>query len=412
MEFAQELADGKIEFALPVLFADPSNVPDALPTVDDEEGVDGLKRLAPNLYQLTGDGSTADMVCLPLPLQSAEDKPPRTQLTIGFLHPNIRLPCLTFQNKAKHSSFLGCDVLISSEWGQGISSALSAPDRLFMDAIGDVGTYDVAELVAMSRARYHLAPGPLVPVADGDAPAPMQSRFLASLPYAYPPTSSQSAHSKGSHAGRFLALGSVTDPTKAKQLGKAYKFMHALGITPLAYMNSAEREAAKEESVAVNCPYTDESYQVDNTTNNGFAKGGSATTNPGGMSEAQARRIAQQDAAATMSASSNTFRWQHQSRKRGRDGDPRQKEEEARQAYEQNNPSNLSLFLHGLHRDPGGVLSEQVLMDAFRPFGCTGVRFPRARQMGQSVSFVFLDFGSHEEAGRCLADLKGEVVIR
>jgi hypothetical protein len=46
-------------------------------------------------------------------------------------------------------------------------------------------------------------------------------------------------------------------------------------------------------------------------------------------------------------------------------------------------------------------------MDAFQPFGCTGVRFPRARQMGQSVSFVFLDFGSHDEAGRCLVDLKG-----
>ena len=52
----------------------------------------------------------------------------------------------------------------------------------------------------------------------------------------------------------------------------------------------------------------------------------------------------------------------------------------------------------------GGVLSEQVIMDAFQPFGCTRVRF---------LSFVFLDFGSHDEAGRCSVDLKGgEVVIR
>ena len=51
----------------------------------------------------------------------------------------------------------------------------------------------------------------------------------------------------------------------------------------------------------------------------------------------------------------------------------------------------------------GGVLSEQVIMDAFQPFGCTGVRF---------LSFVFLDFGSHDKAGRCSVDLKGEVIIR
>jgi diadenosine tetraphosphate (Ap4A) HIT family hydrolase len=63
-----------------------------------------------------------------------------------------------------------------------------------------------------------------------------------------------------------------------------------------------------------------------------------------------------------------------------------------------------------------------VLMDAFRPFGCVGVRFPRPKighhhnrhhqQNSSPPSYAFVDFSTHEEASQCLANLKGEAVIR
>jgi hypothetical protein len=93
-------------------------------------------------------------------------------------------------------------------------------------------------------------------------------------------------------------------------------------------------------------------------------------------------------------------RWQSRKRKH--------EETDALQLEQENNPHNLSLFLHGLHRDAAGYLTEDVLMDAFRVFGCHTIRYPKSG----ANSFVFLDFNSHEDALQCLKKVKGEVAIR
>jgi len=419
---------------------------------------DGLLRIAHNLYQLVGDArqrsrildSVADIISVPLPLidpESSNDttvanktREHTTALTIGFLGPKIRLPCKQFEEKSKHTSFLGCDVLISGEWGQGMSSekcgALAAEDRSAIAGFGgdteatggvsgsnsEMGSYDVAELVATSRPRYHVAPGPAIPVQVGDA-AKLRHRFVASLPYRHPATSSTSFGEGGSsHAGRFLAMGSVVPSAEAKALGKAFKFIHAVGIVPLAYMDANDRETAKELTSVVDCPYTDASYGMDTSANNSMGmnyynnhQGGG-----GGLSEARARRLAQEDAAGGgVGGDGGAYRWQQKNLKRPRgEGDD---DEARRQAMEADNPDNCSLFLHGLNKDPGNTLTMDALMDAFRPFGCIGIRFPKPKmnrgghyQNNQATkpSYAFLDFNTHDEASQCLADLKGEAVVR
>jgi len=443
---------------------------------DSNNTPEGLLRISSNLYQLVGGTSTqpqkqqqgglADIISVPLPLidnaengESATTKTRQhaTSLTIGFLSSRIRLPCNNFEMKSKHTSFLGCDVLISGEWGQGMSSnkcsALTIDDRntLFGDDDGGIGnmmgSYDVAELIAMSRPRYHIAPGPAIPVRSGSdetvkmRPIPVQSgsdetvkmlpipvrsgsdetvkmrrRFVASLPYRYPATSSSGGES---HAGRFLACSDVMPPTEVKSLGKSFKFIHAVGIVPLAHMDANDREAAMEKASVVDCPYTDASYDVDAKSKNTIGVG-NTNSNVGGLSEAHARRLAQEDAASALGGGGDgAFRWQ-QTRKRGRDGQGNDDDDAKRQAFEEDNPENCSLFLHGLHRDPSMTLTMDVLMDAFRPFGCVGIRFPRPKvdqyrhhqQNSAPPSYAFVDFSTHEEASQCLANLKGEAVIR
>ena len=209
-----------------------------------------------------------------------------------------------------------------------------------------------------------------------------------------------------------MAIGSAVPPAEAKQLGKSFKFIHAVGIVPLSFMDANEREAAKEVKAAVDCPYTDAAYRVDNTIS-----AGESHFNSGGLSEAQARRLAQEHAMGG-GGDGGAFRWQQRpSRKRPRNGAEDGDSEEAQmQAFEAQNPENRSLFLHGLHRDPSMVLNVDVLMEAFRPFGCINIRFPRPRggmpQHSFKPSYAFLDFNTHDEALNCVTNLNGEAVIR
>jgi len=517
---ATKLKNGTIKFDIPVLFVDvgdslpnglevqyPKVIDDAEIDLDDDDDddvkkeednngeekeeeknkvPDGLLRIAPNLYQLIGSSpnNNADIISVPLPLKdptltSTTKREHPTALTIGYLPKNTRLSIIqtqsnnNFTTKSKHTSFLGCDILISTEWGQGMCDlkvgALSLDDRTLLNSGSgsgegggggqgiEIGSYDVAELVAMSRPRYHIAPGPIVPIQqkkqqeeDDDNTKPPQiklhQRFMASLPYRYPPTSStsgSSTNSSNSHAGRFLAMGSIQPPTISKSLGKSFKYIHAVGIVPLAYMDSNDRENAKELDKVVDCPYTDASYGVDTTNIIGGRGGGGNMMNYGGMngsgmvgglSEARARRLAQEDAASNMNSGGGqgpggAFRWQQRGRKRplnGEDGPGSgimNEEEAKRQAIEASNPDNTSLFLHGLHRDPTGMtLTNDAIMNSFKPFGCIGIRFPKPKMnhhhrqshyqnSEQQRSYAFLDFNTHEEAHQCLADLNGEVAV-
>jgi len=258
---------------------------------------DGLRRIAHNLYQLVGDSpqqgrmidSVADIVNVSLPLIDSQSttsdydadskcREAGTSLTIGFLGPKIRMPCKGFEEKSRNTSFLGCDVLLSGEWGRGISSAtcgaFSANDQIAIMASGrstatggvggeslEAGSYHVANLVALSRPRYHVAPGPTVPIHLGLDTTP-RHRFVSSRPYRYPVTSSGPSEG-GSHVGRFLAMGSVLSPSELKASGKAYKFVHAVGILPLSDMDDHDRESAKELNSLVDFPYTSSSFGID-----------------------------------------------------------------------------------------------------------------------------------------------------
>jgi len=198
-------------------------------------------------------------------------------------------------------------------------------------------------------------------------------------------------------------------------------------ITPLAYMNEVERVRAREEGVVVDNPYTDDSYQMVLSSNTATSNNNTTTTTAtkdhhaqtvstsGGISEAHARRLIQQH-----SAQEQDYRWNTTNNKK-RKHNSNEKEDELLQKEQANNPNNTSLFLHGLHRDAMGVLSYEVLMDAFRPFGCHTVRYPRSSSntytnsssnRGGGSSYVFLDFNSHDEALACLQKVKGEVAIR
>ncbi len=150
-----------------------------------------------------------------------------------------------------------------------------------------------------------------------------------------------------------------------------------------------------------------------------MGKGNANNKNVGGLSEAHARRLAQEDASNALGGGNDgAFRWQ-QTRKRSRDGQGNDDDDAKRQAFGEDNPDNCSLFLHGLHRDPSMALTAEVSMDAFRPFGCVGIRFPRPEadqyrhhQQKSPPSYAFVDFATHEEASQCLTNLKGEAVIR
>eukprot|EP00956_Cyclotella_meneghiniana_P005353 scaffold6753_cov36-Cyclotella_meneghiniana.AAC.3 len=407
-------------FVLPVVFVDEGNgIPPRFNNSsssnnnsdeDDEDewkevGGGQLHRLSSNLYHLTHQ---ADILSLPFKPHGST----AVSLTVGYCRSNVRIDssaCQSFKQKVRHTSYIGCDVLLSSEWGQGMERTLCNNnhhhDHVGASQLFQEGSYDVAELVAMSRPRYHVAPG-----QENEGLAV----FAASPPYRY--ISSSSSSSSSSHAGRFLALGQVTSPSQAKSLGKAYKYIHAVGITPLAYMNENERIRAREDGVVVDNPYTDDSYQMvsnNSTTSNNNTTTATVTSmdhhaqtvsSSGGISEAHARRLIQQH-----SAQEQDYRWNTTNNKK-RKHNSNEKEDELLQKEQANNPNNTSLFLHGLHRDAMGVLSYEVLMDAFRPFGCHTVRYPRSSSntgssssnRGGGSSYVFLDFNSHDEALACL----------
>jgi hypothetical protein len=342
---SKDLANGLLAFDVPVLFMDigdglrgglkaPSlTAMDNLKYDEDEINIDdedesrehcvrenfdatkstpqGLLRLAHNLYQLVGDDGrgVADIVSVPLPLVDPQSKTNGADrhamsLAIGFIGTNIRLPCKSFEEKSKHASFLGCDVLLSGEWGLGMSSskcgALTAEDRCALvaanglrggrngEGVGTLemmGSYDVAELVTMSRPRYHVAPGPTIPFQYGDAFRSRQ-QFISSLPYRYPATSFTSGG--GSHVGRFIAMGSVMTSSEEKVLGKAFKFVHAVGIVPLSCISVNDRESTQELNLVVDCPYI-----ANNSKGNDMNSGDVLM---GGVLEAHTRYLAQEHA--------------------------------------------------------------------------------------------------------------------
>lgn len=375
----------------------------------------GVITIAHNLHLLHGISSdqtqTADVLNIPISLSSTSSAAP--YITVAFVPPNARVgsaQTIKLESKTNHAAFVGVDVLLTSDWGQGMASSncISQEDRvkLGLDStsttvnIKEIGSYDIAELASQCRPRYHIAPALIQSIPDPEDPTSIKehSIFFQSIPYANPPSARSSGVLQNYHTTRFLALCPVVDAATQKKNGKAKKYIHALGIQPLWNMDRVMATAVPENVVVVPSPYTDECYQKSasgpgpgpgargNANANGSGNGGPYSNVNVGLSEAQTRRIISEN-----SNQGQDHRWNIRNRKRPLELDA----------------TNCSLFLHGLHNDPSGgmTLNRDSIQNAFQDRGCWGVRMPHT---DGHPSYCFLDFGSHEEAKLCLEQSGGE----
>lgn len=420
---------------------------------DEEEGDDdanksntesglpkGIMTIASNLYLLHGISSdqtqTADILNIPISTTSSTSS---SYITVAFVPPNARInsaQTIKFESKTSHPSFVGVDLLLTSDWGQGMasSSCISQQDRVKLGLeedgggssnglnIREMGTYDVAELASQCRPRYHIAPALVQSKKDADAamnaaatatdadtgtdPSPSTtgraetSFFFQSIPYANPPSALSSGMIQNYHMTRFLALCPVVDAATQKRNGKAKKYIHALGIQPLWNMDRETATYIPENVVVVPSPYTDDSYQKDSHHQHSHGMVNNRNVNVG-LSEAQTRRIISED---MHHGQTPDHRWNIRNRKRPLHDDS---------SSGAVDPANCSLFLHGLHNDVTGgmTLNRESIRDAFQSRGCWRVRMPSSTSGHANPSYCFLDFHSHEEAKLCLESSGGEELV-
>ena len=418
----------------------------------------GIIALAHNLYLLHGVSidqiQTADVINVPIEPSATSRSNSESYLTVAFIPPNARMgsaQTAKLESKTNHASFVGVDLLLTSDWGQGMasSSCISNDDskKLGLDTNStsssngsiiintkEIGSYDIAELASQCRPRYHIAPAlkqqqqQQQKQQDKDKEATETETetyfFFQSIPYRNPPSPLASGVLQNYHITRFLALCPVVDSVKQKKNGKAKKYIHALGIQPLWSMDRTTATAIPDNIVVVPSPYTDDCYQKDKQDTNmsmnmnanmnanmnrnanrnanindrgNYGKGvGPGMMQNVGLSEAQTRRIMSEDA-----EKEQNHRWNIRNRKRSQPGDGAFTHE-----------MNMTLFLHGLHNDPSGgmTLNRDSIREAFEDQGCTMVRYPHSHADGHP-SYCFLDFGSHEEAKRCLETSGGEAQV-
>lgn len=316
------------------------------------------------------------------------DSHPHVQLVVASCPRNLRMDdpskpdgsIKPLMDKIAHVSYVGCDLLLTSHWPQG------------MEGLGDASvaaqarssaTYDVAEVALRARARYHVVPA-----------ATKQNTYWQSPPFFH--LASTASTQTPQHTGRLVALGAVS---AEKKVPKQNKFVHALGLVPLHAMDAQELQSSLGQGVAP-CPFTDASYNKDRNTNGSGGTGHSMMQTNAGLSEAQARRLLAEG------NQGGPERWNlPQNRKRSnRNDDQKQEPQEV-------DPANTTLFVHGLHKDVSGDLqsaSNVTLLQHFQPFGVSKVRRP---PNAATTSFAFLEFESHEQAKNCLETLGGETEV-
>jgi len=258
----------KIQLPLPVYFCDAGTLPngitlpveaaqtltkdDAEISIDDEspQKADasapdveprGIVKIAHNLYHLHGISTSQEMQTADI-LNIATEQDAKHYLTVAFLPPNSRIGSMQtakLETKTNHPSFVGCDLLLTSDWGQGMACAssdgLTPQDKVTLgldesttgvDAGKIVGSYDVAEVASKCRPRYHIAPSLLQTIQgqgegqgqgqkldgeDSSSNVTTTSFFIQSLPYTNPPSALTSGVMKTYHTSRFLALCPVVD---------------------------------------------------------------------------------------------------------------------------------------------------------------------------------------------------------
>ena len=171
----------------------------------------------------------------------------------------------------------------------------------------------------------------------------------------------------------------------------------------------------------------------------GGSMGGAAATgtNNIGLSQAQTRRIISEHQqgyggrgggggpghGAGADGGATAFRWAGRGLggPNGGGGGPQQQRlqdprTDPAQMAAASDPTNVSLFLHGLHRDTTGgrMVNANTIMESLAQFGCVHVRYPKVKRPGMDrpKNFCFAEFATHDEAARCLDVLGWQVSVR
>ena len=321
-------------------------------------------------------------------LQVAPKKPP---LVVAVCPSHWRMPesatamaSHKLLSTLNHVSYTGCDLLLTTEWPQGVEQTLTAADKQQQNDNNNTTafqlSFDVAQVALRARARYHVAVG---------------EHFVQSNPFGHLQATTNTVTTQ--HTGRFLALAPVRNAADFKAVPdkKLAKFVHALGLQPLHSMSQTEILAQRPATGLLPCPYTDASYYVDGPS--GCGSHAITNTSTAGLSEAQARRILAEE----QHGGGADFRFGQRAKRKQQDNQP-----------ETIDPTNTTLFVHGLHQDVTGVLpsprGDAVLLQAFAKFQATGVRKP---PNAATSSFAFVDFATHDAALRCWTDLHGLITV-
>ena len=144
----------------------------------------------------------------------------------------IQLQSATLRN----SAYIGCDILLTDEWGQGIIDGLYGKDEILTnfystnsptnpssnERFAYIGDPDIAELAAFSRPRYHFA--------SGEGVYYQRTPYLSLLTPPKPPVKFQ-------NVTRFVGLGTVNNKRQISDK-KLSKWLHALLIEPVSTMSA------------------------------------------------------------------------------------------------------------------------------------------------------------------------------
>ena len=321
---------------------------------------------------------------------------PDTYLVIASLPPLFRTyrkgssSPSNIHTALQHASYIGCDILLSTEWPQGIETIFQhqqqpAPTPS-MSILPMHLSYDIADIALKARPRYHIA---IQQPNQGDA----SLQYYQSPPFSHM-LSAMSTRSI-THTGRFIAICPMpvhnTPPTPSQ------KFLHAVGIVPLNSMSTMSDTLEKSTVTILSNPYSDAFYPADDVPPKDPKELRQGPTT--GLSEAAARRIV-----AETPSNTAQFRWSSAAPANKR---PRTEPEV--------DSSNTTLFVHGLMQDATGQLihtarsanDQNLLFQALKAFGILRVRVPPRK----TSNYAFLDFSTHEQAVECLRVTRGSLEL-
>jgi RNA recognition motif-containing protein len=147
------------------------------------------------------------------------------------------------------AGYRGCDILVTSEWPREMHHFLEQEEvqELTSSSIGiGSGAKEAADFSVLVRPRYHFVAG--------------QGAFFQRSPY---------RHSSGSGEEGFARLLAVDEVSASKD--KGHKWMHALSISPIINMSSAE--LADCPAGTTDCPYVDVGTALGTGSRNPFSGG-------------------------------------------------------------------------------------------------------------------------------------------